>query len=101
VSRVGQVTAYRRRPGRPFGAGGPRRGSFHPHSGIGLRASGGFLVASFVTHHTAGFESLADSLAGVYLWNFALAMALYALLAVLLVVRGVAGLITPRRGVQP
>jgi hypothetical protein len=66
-----------------------------------LVASGGFVVASVVAHHTAGLESLSDGLANTYLWNFALPVALYALTAVLLVVRGLAGLIASGRRVQP
>jgi hypothetical protein len=67
-----------------------------------LVASGGFMVGSVVAHYTAGFESWSDSLAITYLWNFALALALYALLAVLLVSRGVVRLTATRRcRVQP
>jgi hypothetical protein len=66
-----------------------------------LVASGGFLVASIVAHHTSGFESWADGLAVTYLWNFALAVALYALLAVLAVGQGVARLIASGRRAQP
>ncbi len=40
-------------------------------------------------------------LGATYLWNFALAVALYALLAVLLVGKGIAGVIASRRRVQP
>jgi len=58
-----------------------------------LVASGGFMVASVVAHHTAGFESWADGLGATYLWNFALAVALYALLAVLLIGQGIVRLI--------
>jgi hypothetical protein len=66
-----------------------------------LVASGGFAVASVVAHHTAGLESLSEGLASTYLWNSALSVALYALMALLLVGRVVAGLITSRRRVQP
>jgi hypothetical protein len=66
-----------------------------------LVASGGFVVASVVAHHIAGLESLSDGLASTYPWNFALSVVLYALLAVLLVGRGLAGLITSRRRAQP
>lgn len=58
-----------------------------------LVASGGFMVASVVAHHTAGFESWADGLGATYLRNFALAVALYALLAVLLIGQGIVRLI--------
>jgi hypothetical protein len=66
-----------------------------------LVASGGFLIASLVAHHTAGFESLSDGLGVTYLWNFALAMALYALLAVLVVGQGLVRVISSRRRAQP
>ena len=66
-----------------------------------LVASGGFVMASMVAHHTAGFESWADSLGATYLWNFALAVALYALQIALHVGQGVARLIASRRRAQP
>jgi cell shape-determining protein MreD len=62
-----------------------------------LVASIGFLIAAVVARNTAGFESWSDGLATTYLWNFALAVALYALLAVLLVGHGVVRLIASRR----
>jgi hypothetical protein len=58
-----------------------------------LVVSLGFLVASWVAHHTSGFDSWADSLAGAYLWNFVLAVALYALVVLLLVGGGVVQII--------
>ena len=65
-----------------------------------LVASGGFMVASVVAFNT-GFQPWADGLGITYLWNFALAIALYALLAVLLVAKGIAGVIASRRQAQP
>jgi hypothetical protein len=65
-----------------------------------LIASGGFMMAAFVAHHT-GFGSWSDGLANTYLWNFALAVALYGLVAVLLAGQGVVRLIGTRRQVQP
>ena len=65
-----------------------------------LAASAGFLVASVVAFNTE-FRPWADGLGATYLWNFALAVALYALLAVLLVGKGIAGVIASRRRVQP
>src|SRR5262245_1961517 len=49
-----------------------------------LVASFGFMVASVVAHNTYGFGSWSDGLASTYLWNFALAVALYVLLAAVL-----------------
>lgn len=57
-----------------------------------LAASAGFLVASVVAFNTE-FRPWADGLGATYLWNFALAVALYALLAVLLVGQGIVRLI--------
>ena len=58
-----------------------------------LTASVGFLFAAVLARHTAGFESWANGLAASSLCNFALAMALYALLAVLHVGHGIVHLI--------
>ena len=58
-----------------------------------LVASFGFTIIAVAAHHTAGFKPWADGLAITGLWNFALAVALYALLAGLLVGRGVGRLI--------
>jgi hypothetical protein len=66
-----------------------------------LVASGGFLIGAVVAHNTTGFESWRDSLAATYFWNFVLAMALYALMAVLLAGQGVVRLIASRRRAQP
>ena len=65
-----------------------------------LFSSGGFMVAAVVAFNT-GFQPWADGLGITYLWNFALAIALYALLAVLLVAKGIAGVIASRRQAQP
>lgn len=56
--------------------------------------------ASRLAHHAAAFESWSDSLGVTYLWNFALAVALYALLAVVLASYGIVRLIASRRA-QP
>jgi hypothetical protein len=66
-----------------------------------LVASGGFIVASFAAHHTASFKPWADALVITGLGNFVLAIALYALLALALVGRGIVGLIASRRRAQP
>jgi hypothetical protein len=54
-----------------------------------------------LARHTAGFESWADGLATSSLCNFALAMALFALLAVLLVGDGLVSLIVRLRAKKP
>jgi hypothetical protein len=61
-----------------------------------LVASFGFMIAAVVAHHATSCARWADGLAFTYMWNFALAIALYALLAVLLVGQGVVRLIGGR-----
>ena len=61
-----------------------------------LVGSSGFMVASVMAFN-AQFRPWADGLATTYLWNFALAVALYALVAVLLVGQGVVRLATSQR----
>jgi hypothetical protein len=61
-----------------------------------LVASAGFVVASVIAFNTE-FRPWADGLAITYFWNFALAIALYALMAVLLIGKGVARLVASMR----
>jgi hypothetical protein len=65
-----------------------------------LFTSGGCLVAGMVAFQ-AGFRLWADGLGIAFLWSFALAMALYALLAALLVGRSVVRLVRNLRRAQP
>jgi hypothetical protein len=65
-----------------------------------LAASAGFMVVSVIAFNTE-FRPWADALATTYLWNFALGVALYALLAVLFVGKGIAGVIASRRRAPP